>query len=241
MAATYYDLLGISQSSTPVAIKTAYKKIAMRQHPDRGGDAEAFKALSTAYATLSDPALRYEYDRSLNRSIFRPSIRCVVDVSLAELVSGEPKTIAIRLGGKLATADVTITPVMDTGTRIIVSMDGGWDINAILRVDSGRFRKQGLDLQTTVPVSLWTLLAGGEILVDNPAGIQYNVKIPANTVPGSILKLKGCGLEHNGRRGDLSVELEMIYPKTLSPELSAAILSEQSLIKGHPHATQSRD
>lgn len=241
MSQTYYTLLGLGPNASAAAIKSAYKKIAMQKHPDRGGDAEAFKELSTAYATLSDERLRDEYDRSLLRPMYRPSIRCLVDVTLDDLISGKPKTLAMRFGDRMVTADVTLTPDMESGTKIIVSTDSRVDIIASLRVHDPKFQKRGLDLFVRASAPLWDFLVGGEITVDNPYKIQYNVKIPAGTVPGATLKLRGCGLSHNGRRGDLSVTLESIYPKSLSHELSDAILTEQSLLKGQQHATQSRD
>eukprot|EP01052_Picozoa_sp_SAG31_P000635 SAG31_NODE_18_length_35375_cov_22.525315_16_plen_649_part_00 len=63
---TYYELLGVSETATPEQIKKAYRRLALRDHPDKNpGDkaAEArFKAISTAYQVLSDAALRKKYD-----------------------------------------------------------------------------------------------------------------------------------------------------------------------------------
>ena len=63
----YYKILGVSRSAAPEEIKKAYRKLAMKYHPDRNeGDkaAEAkFKEISEAYAVLSDGEKRKEYDR----------------------------------------------------------------------------------------------------------------------------------------------------------------------------------
>ncbi len=58
-----YELLEVSPGASPVVIAAAWKKLAAKAHPDAGGDAEKFKALEAAYATLSDPTQRAEYDR----------------------------------------------------------------------------------------------------------------------------------------------------------------------------------
>lgn len=59
----YYDILGISKSASEDDIKTAFRKLAQRYHPDKkGGDEKKFKEASEAYAVLSDKKKRAEYD-----------------------------------------------------------------------------------------------------------------------------------------------------------------------------------
>lgn len=60
---TYYDTLGVSKTATQDEIKKAYRKLAMKHHPDKGGDEHKFKEISVAYDTLSDPQKRAEYDQ----------------------------------------------------------------------------------------------------------------------------------------------------------------------------------
>lgn len=63
----YYDLLGVERSADEAALKSAFRKAAMKWHPDRNpGDAAAeakFKEINEAYAVLSDPQKRAAYDR----------------------------------------------------------------------------------------------------------------------------------------------------------------------------------
>ena len=63
----FYDLLGVSKDAPENEIKKAYRKLAMKYHPDKNpGDREAekkFKEVSQAYAVLSDPEKRKNYDR----------------------------------------------------------------------------------------------------------------------------------------------------------------------------------
>lgn len=60
----YYTTLGVSKNATQEEIKKAYKKLAIKHHPDKGGDQEKFKEISSAYDTLGDENKRAEYDFS---------------------------------------------------------------------------------------------------------------------------------------------------------------------------------
>ena len=65
MAKTFYDILGVSRKATQDEIKKAFRKLAVKHHPDAGGDEQKFKEISEAYETLSDEAKREEYDQRL--------------------------------------------------------------------------------------------------------------------------------------------------------------------------------
>ena len=62
----YYEILGVATEAPPDAIRAAYRRLALRYHPDRNpGDAGAedrFKEVAEAYGVLSDPDKRREYD-----------------------------------------------------------------------------------------------------------------------------------------------------------------------------------
>jgi len=65
--ADYYSVLGVSATASDDDIKKAYRKLAMRYHPDRNGGAkeseERFKEITEAYDVLRDPSKRAAYDR----------------------------------------------------------------------------------------------------------------------------------------------------------------------------------
>mmetsp|Transcript_12375 Transcript_12375/g.18232 ORF Transcript_12375/g.18232 Transcript_12375/m.18232 type:complete len:433 (-) Transcript_12375:502-1800(-) len=58
----YYELLGVEKDATDNDIKKAFRKLALKNHPDKGGDPEKFKDITHAYEVLSDPDKRKLYD-----------------------------------------------------------------------------------------------------------------------------------------------------------------------------------
>lgn len=58
-----YNILGVSKTAKPPEIKKAYHKLALKEHPDKGGDEEKFKKIQMAYEILSDEEKREKYDK----------------------------------------------------------------------------------------------------------------------------------------------------------------------------------
>jgi len=80
-----YEQLGVPRDATPQELKKAYRRKAMRAHPDRhGGSEEHFHRLRLAYTVLNDPAKRQKYDR---------------DGTTEEVLSSELQTLAHMLIG----------------------------------------------------------------------------------------------------------------------------------------------
>ena len=71
----YYNTLGITKSASEADIKTAYRKMAMKHHPDRGGDEKKFKEVTEAYETLSDPQKKQMFDMGVDPNAQHTSYR----------------------------------------------------------------------------------------------------------------------------------------------------------------------
>ena len=62
MAKNYYDTLGVDKKATKDDVKKAFRKLAQKHHPDKGGEEAKFKEITEAYSILSDDGKRREYD-----------------------------------------------------------------------------------------------------------------------------------------------------------------------------------
>ena len=59
----YYEILGVSKTASEDEIKKAFRKAAVKHHPDKGGDEAKFKEVNAAYEVLKDQQKRQRYDQ----------------------------------------------------------------------------------------------------------------------------------------------------------------------------------
>lgn len=65
---THYETLGVSESATQDEIKRAYRGLASKNHPDKGGDTAKFQSIQAAYAAIETPEKRAQYDAERNNT-----------------------------------------------------------------------------------------------------------------------------------------------------------------------------
>ena len=58
----YYKILGVSKEASVDEMKSSFRSLSKKHHPDVGGDEEKFKEINEAYSVLSDPQKKQEYD-----------------------------------------------------------------------------------------------------------------------------------------------------------------------------------
>lgn len=107
MFQNHYTTLGLDPDALPQDIKKAYRKKAVKHHPDKpGGSSIEFEAITEAYKTLSDPVRREAFDQLLIRRLQKGSkpkgasdLRIVLKASMVDFVRGATKNIVTRRKG----------------------------------------------------------------------------------------------------------------------------------------------
>ena len=102
---------------------------------------------------------------------------------------------------------------------------GGQDLVIQFRIHQDpQWQRDGLNLITEIPVSVWDLIMGGDVTVYDILGNKMVTTVPARTQPRTMLRLRGQGLkDRSGAQGDILVRLHARIPDVIDPELLKAI------------------
>ncbi|GAA0583925.1 DnaJ C-terminal domain-containing protein [Craurococcus roseus] len=206
-----YKILGVERTASADEIRKAYRTLAKRWHPDTNPDkpeAEArFKAVSAAYALLSDPDQRARFDRG------------EIDASGAERAPPPPPGAG---GGWRDWADAP------GGARYRSSAGGFGDYfdesdleDFLSRAFGGaaggrggapRGPRRGADVRASLQVSFLDAARGASREVTLPDGRAVRLSIPKGAETGTVLRLAGQGMPGTGEgapAGDLLAVLEV--------------------------------
>ena len=187
----YYETLGVSRGATTEEIRSAYRKLARRYHPDINKDEDAeerFKEVAEAYEVLSDADKRERYDR------LGSNWRQGEDVSGAPGFDGFGRAQAD--GVRFEFGDGAFSDFFE-------SLFGS--------ARMGDIRTRGADLEAMVDLSLEEAAAGGPLRVSLGDGRSITVNVPAGVRDGQRLRLAGRGGEGigGGSTGDLFLRVHL--------------------------------
>lgn len=164
-----------------------------------------------------------------------------LEVDFLEAARGGEKTITLPSGKRL---QVKIPAGIQEGQKLKFKGLGGQGIgngppgDAYVQIAIGasdKFKREGQDILSEVPVSFFESINGAEVPVDTIDGTMM-LKIPAGVTTGSRLRMKGKGAGAGEKRGNHIVELKVMTPKDPSPELKQAISELQEKFSYNPRS-----
>lgn len=234
----YYKILGVDKNASQDDIKKAYRKMALKYHPDKTkGDKEAedkFKKANEAYAVLSDPEKRKQYDTYGSEDFQQRYTQ--EDIFQGSDIGSILREFGINLGGMGGMGGGNFRTTFRTSRGggspfedIFSQMGGG---GGFRREDSSRYQQpvKGQDLSLELSIPLEEVLHGAQKTISlGHGGKKVSVKIPAGIESGKKLRVSGKGnpSSSGGPPGDLYLHVNVLSHPTFTREGSNLIVDKE--------------
>jgi molecular chaperone DnaJ len=247
----HYATLGVARTASADEIKRAFRKLASQHHPDKGGDTKKFQEIQAAYETLGDEQKRAAYNNPQPQHPFgggpnfdfneifnmfgakfqqpqqRSHARMTLWITIQDVAAPGPRVVAMGTNTGTHNIEINIPNGINDGDNVQYPgiAPGGQDLVINFRIQPDAvWTRNALNLTRDVKISIWDLVLGGDLEVENIYGHSLTVRVPAKTQPGTQLRLRNQGLkDRQGRVGDMMVKLNAQIPNTISQDLVEAI------------------
>lgn len=203
----YYKILGVNKGASAEEIKKAYRKLAVKYHPDKNPDdklaEEKFKELNEAYEVLGDDDKRKKYDE------FGENWKYYEQQGNAGGAGFDWGKWQAGQRGRRQQEDVE--SMFGDGGQFSDFFEHLFGGGFSSRAQQGRSRaRRGSDLQASMKINLEDTYTGATRQIE-VNGQKLNLKIKPGTYNGQVLRLKGKGQpgRNGGEPGDLLIEVEL--------------------------------
>jgi DnaJ-class molecular chaperone len=227
----HYAVLGLEPGATAEEIKRAYRQLAMKHHPDRGGDVKRFQDINHAYQALQHPSEPQPHTHSqdpfesFHDHLFRQfgwgqqARVWSLAITLEECWHGCEYQVNNRV--------IRLPPGVRNGTTVTLSP--GEQVVVQIK-NHPLYRRNQDDLLRSIQITISEAIMGTQVVLEHLSGQRLAAKIPPGIQPNQVIKLAGQGLPNPqwpNQRGHLfcQVGIRIPHPSELTPEQTSAILS----------------
>lgn len=203
-----YDVLGVKKTASDKEIKSAFRKLAKKHHPDQNPDdpsaQEKFAAANQAYEILGDAEKRKQYDRgeidAQGRPRFHPGMgggHAGEDPFAAFRRAGGARGQRFEFRSGRGGPDMQFGDASDIFSEIFgQAFSGGAQAGPRAGGPFGArpgAAQRGADIQATIEVSVEEMATGAKVAAVFPTGRKLSIKLPDYVEDGQVIRLKGQG------------------------------------------------
>jgi DnaJ-class molecular chaperone len=243
MALDPYKVLGLDRTADADQVKQAYRKLAMKHHPDRNsGNDEKFKEIQAAYDQIKngntqqhhhpgfgsagfgfDFRNRADIEEFLREQRFRHQMQVSIamGISIKDAVIGGEHIVELPVHGNKITAKVNIPPGIRDGEAIrypkLIR-----DIDVVIRYQILPDNVWAIDRGVLVKrqeISIWDLITGAELDVELIDDSVIRLRIPERTQANTTMRVRGKGI--NG--ADMLLAVIPVIPEDIPEPILKAI------------------